>query len=78
MKTMAVGDLKTHFSEILKEVIGGEEIMVTFGRKKEPVAVIKPFKKEKKKKRKIGLLEGKASFKILPGFEMTDEEFLGS
>lgn len=32
----------------------------------------------KQKKFKLGLLEGKASFKICNDFKMTDEEFLRS
>ena len=34
MKTLAVGELKTHFSEVLEEVKTGAEIIITYGRKR--------------------------------------------
>ncbi len=47
--------------------------------------IILPVEKEpekrkqlKSEKRKLGLLEGKASFKMKDGFQMTDEELLKS
>jgi len=77
METMTVGDFKTHFSEVLKKVIAGEEIAISYGKKKEIVARIVPKNAGKKIKRKIGLLDGKASIKIANGFKITSEEFLG-
>lgn len=43
-------------------------------------AVIVPYEKYKapKKERPLGILKGKASFKIKDDFKMTDEEFLNS
>jgi len=77
MRTIQVGDLKTHFSEVLKEVKKGEEIIISFGRKKEKIAIIVPYDDyQKRKTRKLGLLEGKASFKIQSNFEMSEEELL--
>ncbi|MDP1842951.1 MAG: hypothetical protein Q8K64_05975 [Sediminibacterium sp.] len=77
METMTVGDFKTHFSEVLKKVIAGEEIAISYGKKKEIVARIVPKNAGKKTKRKIGLLDGKASIKIANSFKITSEEFLG-
>ena len=48
MKTLQVGELKSNFSKILEEVKHGEEIAISFGRKKETIAVIIPFSKYKK------------------------------
>jgi antitoxin (DNA-binding transcriptional repressor) of toxin-antitoxin stability system len=77
MKTIQVGDLKTHFSEILNSVKNGDEIIISYGRKKEKIAKIIPYNNEiPNKPRKIGILKGKASFKIEDDFEMTTEEFL--
>jgi prevent-host-death family protein len=79
MKTMQVGELKAHFSEVLEEVKKGNEIGISYGRKKETVAVLVPFDQyQNKKKRKLGVLRGKGSVVIKDDFKMTDEEFLGS
>ena len=74
MKEMAVGELKTHFSEVLEEVKQGEKIKIMYGRAKKPLAMIVPFEEEKKGKRKIGILDGKATVKFRDDFEMTAEE----
>jgi prevent-host-death family protein len=79
MKTLSVGEFKKSFSEVIKEVRRGEEVAVSFGKKKERIAVLIPFEKYRRaKKRKLGILEAKASFSIKKGFEITDEELLSS
>ena len=77
MKTMTVGELKTHFSEVLKRVINGEEIGISYGKKKEVVACIIPKKAVKEPKRKLGILEGKSKAVFADNFEISEEEFLG-
>ena len=77
MKTMSVGEFKTHFSAVLKRVIAGEEIGILYGKQKEMVARLVPKANAKKPKRKIGILEGKSSVKFKRNFKMTEEEFLG-
>jgi len=74
MKAMAVGELKTHFSEILNEVRHGHKVGILYGRTKEPVAMIVPYNEGKKAERKIGILDGKAVIKFRDDFEMTTEE----
>jgi len=75
MKTLQVGELKRNFSEILDEVRNGEEIAISYGKKKELVAIIVPIAKyQKKNKRKIGALQGKASFKTSKDFKITEDE----
>ena len=74
---MSVGEFKTHFSDVLEQVKAGEKIAVTFGKKKEIVGYFLP-EIPQQTKRKLGILEGKARFKFNEGFEMTNEEFLGS
>ena len=54
MKTMSVGEFKANFSEVLKRVLGGEEIGILYGKKKEIVAKLVPKTSDKKQKRKIG------------------------
>jgi antitoxin (DNA-binding transcriptional repressor) of toxin-antitoxin stability system len=77
MQTMTVGEFKSRFSEVIEKVKAGEEIAVTFGKRKEVVGYFLPGKGKKKTKRKLGILEGKATFSFKPGFKMTEEEFLG-
>ena len=76
MKTFAVGEFKTHFSEIIEQVRAGEEIIISYGKKKENVAVLIPYAAYKTKKIQLGLLQSKA-FKIHDDFKMTEEELLG-
>lgn len=77
MNAIQIGDLKTHFSDVIKRVKNGNEIIITFGRKKENVAVIIPYEKYQNiNMRKIGILEGKATMKIHDDFEISEEELL--
>ncbi len=78
MKTLAVADFKSRFSEVLEEVKQGEEFIVCYGRKKEKVAVLVPYEKYHKKPVTLGVLEGIATYKFHDDFDMTDEEFIGS
>lgn len=78
MKTLAIGELKAQFSEILEKVKNGESFGILYGKKKKPIAMIVPFQeKEKKKERKLGILDGKVTITFADDFKMTDEEFLG-
>jgi antitoxin (DNA-binding transcriptional repressor) of toxin-antitoxin stability system len=77
MKTMAVGAVKAHFSEILKEVKKGKKVGILYGKTKEPIAMIVPYDEEKKVERKIGILDGKIKIEFRDDFEMTSEELLG-
>ena len=76
MKTLSVGEFKTNFSEVLKEVENGEKIAIAYGKKKEIKALLVP-NELKKTKRKLGILQGKASYRIKKGYRITEEEFLG-
>jgi antitoxin (DNA-binding transcriptional repressor) of toxin-antitoxin stability system len=77
MKTMPIGELKTHFSEILEDVRQGSQVGILYGRAKKPVAMIVPYAEEPVKERKIGILDGIATVEFKDGFEMTEEELLG-
>lgn len=79
MKSYTVGDFKTHFSEIMDMVQEGEEIYITYGKKKEVIAQIIPFKKKvKKKKRKLGELKGKMRVAFHGDWHISDEELLNA
>jgi len=77
MHTMTVGEVKAHFSKALELVQQGEDIVISFGKKKEKIAVLVPFSHyERKPERRLGLLDGKASFSIKDDFKISDDEFL--
>lgn len=60
----------------MEQVRSGEEIIITYGKKKENVAVLIPYASYKSKKIRLGLLQDKALV-IHDDFEMTEEELLG-
>ena len=77
MKSLPVGEFKAQFSEVLEQVQQGESIEIVFGKKKTPVARIVPINgSNPKKKRRLGILEGKVKFKFAKNFKMTDEDLL--
>ena len=79
MKTLPVGELKAQFSEVLEKVKNGETYGITYGKKKKPVAMIVPYTEpEKKKERKLGILDGKCSIRFAEDFKMTEEELAGT
>ena len=76
MKSLPVGEIKAQFSEVLEKVQQGETFEVLYGKKKKPVARIVPIDPKPKKKRKFGILEGKATVTFADDFKMTEEEFI--
>lgn len=77
MHQLTVGQFKSKFSEVLSKVLKGESIGITYGKSKKKVAAIVPYSQlMSNHKFKLGILEGKASFKIHKGFKITDEELL--
>jgi prevent-host-death family protein len=45
MTIMSVGELKPRFSDVMQKVRKGHEVVISFGRKKEKVAMIIPYAK---------------------------------
>ena len=77
MKTLQVGEFKSHFAEVINDVKAGEQIIITYGKKKENVAVIIPYSAySSKNKITLGLLQDK-KIQIADDFSMTEEELLG-
>ncbi len=76
MKALTVGEVKTNFSEILSLVKKGEKVKILYGKSKKPVAMLVPLE-DKNTPREIGILNGKASFKMKGNGKITDKEFLG-
>lgn len=79
MKTMTVGEFKARFSEALDAVLGGETIVVSYGRNHQKVAAMVPYAQLRKmEKRPLGLLRGKAAVKLARDFDIDDETLLSS
>ena len=79
MKTLGVGEIKAHFSDVLERVKGGEKIAVAYGKTRKKVAVIVPYDEYRPRgQRELGPLRDKAGFEVRDGFEMSDEELLTS
>ena len=78
MKTLSVGDFKTHFSSVLEKLKGGEQFTIEFGKKHERVAVLLPYSQYKKsKKLKLGIMKHKGLIEFSSNYKMSEEEFLG-
>jgi len=76
---MTVGELKANFSEVINMILAGKEVSFSYGKKKNPIGKVVPFKKNKSgNKIKLGLLEGKVKVKFSKNWKMTDEELLAS
>ena len=75
MERMTVGEFKAHFSHALKKVQAGKEIAIC-GKRKEILARLVPPEIYKRSKRKIGILDGKASVRFGKDFEITEEDLL--
>ena len=78
MKTMQIGELKAHFSDIVKEVQNGEEIVISYGKKRQNVAVLIPYSVYRQtNKIKLGQLQGRASAVFAEDFKMAPTELVG-
>ncbi|MCC6275290.1 MAG: prevent-host-death protein [Leptospiraceae bacterium] len=76
MKSYSVGQLKSHFSEVIGFIQNGEKVGIQYGKSKRPIALIVPIEKKKAHKRKIGILNGKVTISFSKNFELTEEEFI--
>lgn len=78
MKIMPVGELKAHFSQVVEEVKNGEEVVVSYGKRHENVAVLIPYSTYRKKNKiRLGLLKGQGSAEFADDFKMTAQELIG-
>jgi antitoxin (DNA-binding transcriptional repressor) of toxin-antitoxin stability system len=77
MKTVSVACFKAQFSDLLTRVRKGERIAIQYGRRKETVAILIPAPGDNETPvRPLGILRGKASFRLREGFKMTEDDFL--
>jgi prevent-host-death family protein len=79
MKSFTVGEFKALFAAVLKEVQAGHPIAITYGKKRETLAVLVPYDQYvKTTQRQLGVLQDKASYHMHDDFKITDEEFLST
>ena len=82
MKTLQLAEAKTHFSSIMQDIKNGNEVAISYGKKKQTIAVIIPYEKWKKnkkaKKRELGTLKDKVKVKFSHDYKMSDEELINS
>jgi hypothetical protein len=79
MQTMTVGYFKAHISQALDLIKQGEDVVITHGKKKHEFAVLLPYHTDASKSHRIlGLLAGKATFKLFAQFKTDDSILLDS
>ena len=77
METLTIGELKTRFSEVLGRLKEGQEIVISYGKKREKVAVLIPYTSySRKPERKLGLLKDRGRCVIHEDFKLSDKELL--
>lgn len=75
MRTMAVGELKARFSEVVEAVKNGEEVVISYGKKKQNIAVLVPYETYKHRNSiKLGSLAKTVKVRFEADFEMSEEE----
>jgi len=77
MKVITVHQFKLQVSKVLQQVMNGEEIGLAMEETGDVIATIVPAPEPLKRKRQIGLLDGKGSVVFGKDYEITEEEFLG-
>jgi antitoxin (DNA-binding transcriptional repressor) of toxin-antitoxin stability system len=75
IKAISLSEAEANFHALMREISSGYEYTITQGEKKEALAVIIPYEKwQKTKKRQLGILQSKGAVVFEPDFKMTDEE----
>jgi prevent-host-death family protein len=65
MKTLPVGEFKARFSQVISDVQDGEEIAISYGKRKDRIAVVVPYSKYKQQNQiRLGLLEARGGYEI--------------
>jgi len=77
MRTMGVGEFKARFSEAVEAVERGEEIVISYGKKRRNIAVLVPYSAYKHRNSIVlGALSKTASVHFADDFEMSAEELI--
>jgi hypothetical protein len=77
MTALTQSELKSNILDVLTRVQSGEDIIIKNDDNEKKMAVIISYLKysDTQKQRPLGILKGKAAFKIKDDFVLTDEEF---
>ena len=79
MQTLTIGEPKARFSEVLGRLRQGQEVVISYGKRREKVAVLVPYSHySSKPERKLGLLRDRGHCVIHEDFKLSDEEMLKS
>ncbi|MFP4035959.1 MAG: type II toxin-antitoxin system Phd/YefM family antitoxin [Desulfobacteraceae bacterium] len=79
METMTVAELKARFSSVLAELRNGKEVVISYGKRREKVAVLIPYSKfQHSRPRRLGVLKHRGKCVIHDDFKMSDRELLES
>ncbi len=80
MKTLPVGEFKSHFSAVLADVRRGHTVAVAFGHNRTPVAMLVPYSKHRDKRSgiRMGTLKGLGHYSISEDFAITDDQLLNA
>ena len=79
MKTVLVAEVRSNLSAFMREVESGNQIGISFGPMRQPIAVIVPIAEYNRiKERKLRSFAGKVNVEFRDDWKMSDEEFLNS
>ena len=79
MPSLSIAEAKARFSEVIREVQAGQDVIVTKGTGREPVAVVIPVARYRARGgRVLGLASEWGAIQIGPDWAMGDEELLES
>ncbi|HEV8543354.1 MAG TPA: prevent-host-death protein [Verrucomicrobiae bacterium] len=76
MKQISNVSLKARFSIVLEEVKRGQTFAIQCEGSQRTIALLAPPPNHVPSLRRLGVLKGKARFRLRAGFKMTQEEFL--
>ena len=77
MKTISLADVKTNYQTFIHDITSGNELAITQEKDTKTIAVIIPYDKwQKTKKRQIGTLQSRGTVIFEKDFQITDEEFV--
>jgi prevent-host-death family protein len=78
MTSYPIAEAKAHFSELLRTVEEGNEVLVTKGQSRTPVAVVVPISswRAKAPRRELGTLQHWGEIELAEDWHMTDEDLL--
>ncbi len=77
MKTITQNDLQNNFAQVLDILQRGEEILINNEQDQQHLAVMISYNTyQKRQTRPLGILKGKATYRLKDDFGITDEELL--